>query len=96
MYHSFLIHSSADGHLGCFHVLAIINQCLSLVLEGQSGSDDKKSACSMGDQDLILGLRISLGGGNGNPLQYSCLEISRDRGAWQFTIPGVTELDMPE
>ena len=27
MYHSFLIHSSADGHLGCFHVLAIINKC---------------------------------------------------------------------
>ena len=25
MYHSFFIHSSADGHLGCFHVLAIIN-----------------------------------------------------------------------
>ena len=25
MYHSFLIHSSADGHLGCFHVLAVIN-----------------------------------------------------------------------
>ena len=25
MYHSFLIHSSADGHLGCFHVLAIVN-----------------------------------------------------------------------
>ena len=25
MYHSFLIHSSADGHLGCFHVLAMIN-----------------------------------------------------------------------
>ena len=25
MYHSFLIHSSADGHLGCFHVIAIIN-----------------------------------------------------------------------
>ena len=28
MYHSFLIHSSADGHLGCFHVLAIINSVL--------------------------------------------------------------------
>ena len=28
MYHSFLIHSSADGHLGCFHVLAIINSAL--------------------------------------------------------------------
>ena len=28
MYHSFLIHLSADGHLGCFHVLAIINSSL--------------------------------------------------------------------
>ena len=32
MYHSFLIHSSADGHLGCFHVLAIINRSLYTVL----------------------------------------------------------------
>ena len=31
MYHSFLIHSSADGHLGCFHVLAIINSAASVV-----------------------------------------------------------------
>ena len=28
MYHSFLIHASADGHLGCFHVLAIINSAV--------------------------------------------------------------------
>ena len=32
MYHSFLIHSSADGHLGCFHVLAIIKNAFELVL----------------------------------------------------------------
>ena len=33
---------------------------------------------------------------NGNPLQYSCLENSMDRGAWQATVHGVTELDMTE
>ena len=32
MYHSFLIHSSADGHLGCFHVLAMINSAAVLRL----------------------------------------------------------------
>ena len=37
------------------------------------------------------------GGGNGNPLQYSCLENSMDRRAWQTTVQGVTkELDMTE
>ena len=36
-----------------------------------------------GDTGLILGLGRSSGGGNGNPLQYSCLENSMDKGAWQ-------------
>ena len=35
---------------------------------------------------LIPGLGRSPGGGNGNPLQYSCLENSKDRGAWQATV----------
>ena len=30
MYHSFLVHSSADGHLGCFHVLAVINSAVNI------------------------------------------------------------------
>ena len=43
---------------------------------------DKESACSAGDLGSIPGLRRSPGGGNGYPLQYSCLENPMDRGAW--------------
>jgi len=46
------------------------------------GSDSKESACNVGDPGLISGLGKSPGEGNGNSLQYSCLENSMDRGAW--------------
>ena len=46
------------------------------------------------DAGLISGLGKSPGGGNGNPLQYSCLENPMDRGAWQATVHGSAELDM--
>jgi len=46
------------------------------------GSDGKVSACNSGDPNLIPGLGRSPGEGNGNPLQYSCLENSMDEGAW--------------
>ena len=46
------------------------------------GSDGKESACHEGDWGLIPGLGRSPGEGNVNPLQYSCLENSVDRGAW--------------
>ena len=46
------------------------------------GSDGKAPACHVGDLGLIPGLGRSPGEGNGNPLQYSCLENSMDRGAW--------------
>ena len=39
-----------------------------------------------GDKCLTSGLRRSTGVGNGNPLQYSCLENPVDRGAWQATV----------
>ena len=50
-----------------------------------------KSACSAGEPDLIPGLGISPVEGNGNPLQYSCLENPMDRGAWQATVHTVTK-----
>ena len=43
------------------------------------------------DVGSIPGLGRSPGEGNGNPLQYSCLENSMDRGAWQTTVHGVTK-----
>ena len=44
----------------------------------------------------VPGLGRSPGEGNGNPLQYSCLENSRDRGAWLATVHSVAESDMTE
>ena len=45
------------------------------------GSEVKASACNAGDLGSIPGLGISPGEGNGNPLQYSCLENPMDRGS---------------
>ena len=47
-----------------------------------------KSACSAGELGLIPGLGTSPGEGNGSSLQYSCLQNSMDRGAWQATVHG--------
>ena len=55
------------------------------------GSDGKESACNAGDPGSIPGLRRSSGEGNGNPLQYSCLENPMDRGAWWATVHGVAK-----
>ena len=55
------------------------------------GSHGKTSAFNAGDLGLIPGLGRFPGGGNGNPLQYSCLENSMDRGAWWATVHGVTK-----
>ena len=46
------------------------------------GSDGKASVYNVGDPGLILGLERSPGEGNGNPLQYCCLENPMDGGAW--------------
>ena len=45
-----------------------------------------------GDKGSIPGLQRSPGGGNGNPLQYSCQENPMDSGAWWVTVPGVEKV----
>ena len=47
--------------------------------------------CNVGDPRSICGSGRSSGEGNGNSLQYSCLENSMDRGAWWATVHGVTK-----
>ena len=56
------------------------------------GSDGKESACNAGDQGSIPGLGRSSGEGNGDALQFSCLENSKDRGAWWAMVHRVTKI----
>ena len=60
------------------------------------GSDSKECACNARDPGLIPKSGRSPGGGNGNPLQYPCLENPMDRAAHWVTVHGVTESDMTE
>ena len=66
----FLFSSSISFSLVMFHV------------GFPGGSDSKESACKAGDESWIPGWGRPPGKGNGNPLQYSCLENSTDRGSW--------------
>ena len=51
----------------------------------------KENTCNAGDPGSISGSGRSPGEGNGNRLQYSCLENSMDRGAWWAKVHGVTK-----
>ena len=62
-----------------------------LLHQASYGSDGKASAYNAGDLGSIPGSGRSPGEGNGNPLQYSCLENPMDRGAWQATVHGLSK-----
>ena len=93
MYYTFFSHSSVDGHLGCFHILAIVNSaavntaCAFLTYGFLRVcvlvvKNPPASAGDIRDASLIPGLGRSPGEGNGIPLQYPCLGNPMDRGAW--------------
>ena len=75
-----------------FYILNLYNIRNTYILQGfPGGSDGKESVCNAGDQVLIPELGRSPGGGNGNALQYSCLENSVVAGAWWTTVHRVSK-----
>ena len=76
-----------------FHITAVINNSAVKLVDYISfgHSDSKESACNAGDPGLIPGSGRFPGEGNGKPLQYSCLENSKDRGALWGIVYGVSE-----
>ena len=85
--------------LSVFRFLLLSSFLLLLARLGFPGGSVVKNppanAGEVGDAGSIPGLGRSLGGGNGNPLQYSCLRNAMDRGAWQATW-GCRESDTAE
>ena len=64
---------------------------LNITLGFPSGSGGKESSCNAGDTGSITGSERFPGEGNGNPLQYSFLENSMDRGAWRAIVHGIAK-----
>ena len=78
-------------------IIGILKNSCEPVLGFPGGSDGKDSACNAGNPVSISGLGRSPGEGNGNPLQYSCLENPMDRRAWRTnSLWGCKESDTAE
>ena len=73
-----------DKHVNHSYYDYVINTRMTshLIKDFPGGSDGKASAYNAGDLGSIPGLGRTLGEGNGNPFQYSCLEHPMDREAW--------------
>ena len=80
-----------DQALDSWHPCLDFSTDLWSVLGFSSGSVVKNLPSSAGNADLISGSGRSPGEGNGNPLQYSCLENSRDRGVYWAIAHGMAE-----
>ena len=74
-----------------FKLFNFILESRCLTIFGSVVKNPFANARDLGDSGSISGLRRFPGGGNGNPLQYSCLGNPMDRGAWQATVQGVAK-----
>ena len=75
----------------CFSRIVALALCVFSGAQLVAQVGKKESACSVGDPSSIPGLGRSPGEGNDYPLQYSDLENTMDRGAWQATVLGVAK-----
>ena len=82
------------GKFSNFHCWVVCWLWVYCIVPG--GSDGKESACNAESKSLIPGSGRSSGEGNGYPLQYSGLENSMDREAWQVTVMSSKEWDATE
>ena len=73
------------------YMLTVINNNQLRVKRGFPGKEPIASAGDVRDTGSVPGTGRSPGGGHGNALQYSCLEKSMDRGAWQTIVHRVTK-----
>ena len=73
------------------HLLQLLYWQVDSLPRERHGSVVKSPSASAGDMSFISGSGMSLGAGNGNPLQYPCLGNPMDRGPWWATICGVEE-----
>ena len=64
--------------------------------DGANGKEPPANERGIRDERSFPGLGRAPGGGQGNPLQYSCLENPMDRGAWGATVRGVAVSEMTE
>ena len=84
-------HTHTHIHICLYTYTSVIRIYIYIYIDFPSGSDGKESAYNAGDLGSIPGLGRSLGKGHGNPLQYSCLVNSMERGSWWATGHGVTK-----
>ena len=93
----FTIWATKEGRIAHYNTISnslFFNSYLSFVNPSSGSdwfSDGRAFTCNAGDLGSIPGSGRSPGEGNGSPLQYSCLENPRDRGAWWATVHGVTK-----
>ena len=89
MYHIFFIHPPANGRLGCFNALAIVNSAsvnigvhVSFWAMFFSGYMPRSKIAGSCGNSIFSFIKEPPGEGDGTPLQYSCLENPMDGGAW--------------